>query len=83
MLFVILDSVMGLLQVEFGSSELRNSAIITFHTDMLISYCLTQHNIKPTPWSTLLLEKLKGAQLFRSLTEPEVSIQCSQQRRAR
>ena len=64
MFFVIMDSIMGLLQVEFGSSELSNSAIIAFHTDMVISHCLTQHNIKPTPWSTVLLEKLKGAQLL-------------------
>jgi len=39
MLFVILNSVMGLLRVEFRFSELSNSAIITFHTDMAISFC--------------------------------------------
>ena len=54
---------MVLLQVEFGSSELSNNATITFHTDTVIPHCLTQHNIKPNPWSTVLLEKLKGAQV--------------------
>jgi hypothetical protein len=46
MLFVILDSVMGLLRVEFDFSEFSNSKVVTFHTDMVISHCLTQQNIK-------------------------------------
>jgi hypothetical protein len=29
------------------------------------SHCLTQHNIKPTPWSTVLLENVKGVQLLK------------------
>jgi hypothetical protein len=46
MLFVILDSVMDLLKVQSGSSELSDGAIIVFRTDMVISHCLNQHNIK-------------------------------------
>lgn len=43
--FVVLDPVMGSLQVEFGSSELGNNAIMKFHTDTVIFHCLTEHNI--------------------------------------
>jgi hypothetical protein len=64
--FVILDSVMGSLQVQFGSSQLCNNAIIKFHTHVVISHCLTQNKrYNPTSRSTALLQKSKDAQLFK------------------
>jgi len=86
MLFVILDSVMGSLRVEFGSSELSNRAIITFHTDMVISFCWTQHNIQTNYMehsASSEVERRQSLQSSVSFIEPEVPLQYSQQRKAR
>ena len=82
-LFVIQDSVMGLLRVESGSWELSDSAIVTFHTDMVISYCLTQHNIKTKSMEHSASWEVERRSAVHSFTEPEVSWQCSQQRKTR
>ena len=77
---------MGSLQVEFGSSELGNNAIMKFHTDTVISHCVTEHNITTNSMehsASWEVERRSALQSSVSFIEPEFSLQYSQQRKAR
>jgi hypothetical protein len=74
------------IHVPLVTKGLKSSAIITFHTDMVISYCSTQHNIKTISiehsvcWEA---DRRSPLQSSVSFTDPEVSWQCSQQHNTR